>query len=711
MKENKSYTGIDYFRLIAALLIIAIHTSPLASYSETGDFILTRVIARLGVPFFFVTSGFFLISRYAYDTKKLRAFVKKTALIYGAAILLYIPINIYNGYFTMDNLLPNIIKDIVFDGTLYHLWYLPASILGAAIAWYLVRKLNYPKAFAAASLLYLIGLLGDSYYGIAERIPGLSGFYELIFQISDHTRNGIFLAPVYFLLGGFIADRRKDLTCKTSILGFAVSFGLMFAEAMLLRHFGVQRHDSMYVFLLPAAYFLFHWLLHFRGKRRAGLSTVCLIIYIIHPMVIVAIRLFAKLLHLQALLIDNSIVHYLAVCTASVAGGAVITILWNRFIRKKAKQSASAPRAYLEVDLSNLAHNAKVLQEAMPPKCKLMAVVKAEAYGHGMNETAAHLNRTGVRVFAVATIDEGIALRRSGISGEILILGYTVPTRAKELHKYDLIQTLVDQAHALALEQQGYHIKAHIKIDTGMHRLGYDAADLAAVMEAFSLKHVHVEGIYTHFCVSDSLADEDIQFTNLQIDAFQKLLQALSAAGIRLPKIHTQSSYGLLNYPGLEYDYARIGIALYGVFSAKGDVVKLCPPLLPVLSLKAGVASVRTIAKGETAGYGRAFTAQRDTKIAVISIGYADGVPRNLSSGNGSVLLNGQKAPIVGRICMDQLTVDATDIPDVRPGMTATLIGRDGDQEITVTDVADAAGTITNEILSRLGHRLTIRSI
>lgn len=137
---NKNYTGIDYFRFIAALLIIAIHTSPLGSFSETGDFMLTRIIARVAVPFFFMTSGFFLISRYAYNNSKLWMFVKKTALIYGVAMLIYIPINIYNGYFRMDNLLPNIIKDIVFDGTLYHLWYLPASIIGATIAWYLVRK-------------------------------------------------------------------------------------------------------------------------------------------------------------------------------------------------------------------------------------------------------------------------------------------------------------------------------------------------------------------------------------------------------------------------------------------------------------------------------------------------------------------------------------------------------------------------------------------
>lgn len=197
MIEKQNYAGIDYFRLIAALLVVAIHTSPLASFSETGDFIVTRIMARVAVPFFLMTSGFFLVSRFTYNTEKLKAFVKRTVVIYGIAILIYIPINIYNGYFKMDNLLPNIIKDIVFDGIFYHLWYLPASIIGAVIAWYMVKKLDYPKALIAAFALYLIGLFGDSYYGIAEKSSCFKGLYSLIFQVTDYTRNGVSL-PRFF---------------------------------------------------------------------------------------------------------------------------------------------------------------------------------------------------------------------------------------------------------------------------------------------------------------------------------------------------------------------------------------------------------------------------------------------------------------------------------------------------------------------------------
>lgn len=710
MTKNKNYTGIDYFRFIAALLIVAIHTSPLASFSETGDFILTRIIARVAVPFFLMTSGFFLISRYTYNTEKLGAFVKKTALIYGVAILIYIPINIYNGYFKMDNLLPNIIKDIVFDGTLYHLWYLPASIIGAVIAWYLVKKLNYPKALIVASVLYLIGLFGDSYYGITEKISCLNSLYDYIFQVTDHTRNGIFFAPIFFIIGGLIADNRPQITFGKSIWGFAVSFALMFGEAFALHHFDLQRHDSMYVFLLPCMYFLFNVILHFKGKRLVTLRTTSLIIYIIHPMMIVVIRLFSKLFHLQSMLVENSIVHYFMVCLTSVVFGAVLTAIWNKYKPKKAKHTTDTDRAYLEIDLNNLEHNVKVLKGAMPQKCKLMAVVKAEAYGHGIYEIATHLGKIGVKAFAVATIDEGIKLRQYGVSGEILILGYTAPARAKELRKYDLTQTLIDYEYSLLLNKQGYAVMTHIKVDTGMHRLGFDAKDIENISAVFSMKHIKVSGIYTHLCAADSVDEKDIFFTNVQIESFYNLLNQLKKKGITIPKIHIQSSYGLLNYPELKCDYVRAGVSLYGVLSSPNDRTKLQLDLRPVLSLKSRVILLREIKKGDSVGYSRSFVANRDSLIAVLPVGYADGYPRNLSCQKSYVLINGHQAPVVGKICMDQLAVDVTDIPDVKVGITATLIGKDDDEEISAPMIADNSESITNELLSRMGQRLKIVS-
>lgn len=708
MTKNESYSGIDYFRFIAALLIVAIHTSPLSSFSETGNFIFTRIVSRVAVPFFFMTSGFFLISRYTCNAEKLEAFIKKTTLIYGVAILLYIPINVYNGYFKMDNLLPNIIKNIVFDGTLYHLWYLPASIIGAAIAWYLVKKLNYPKALMVASVLYLIGLFGDSYYGITEKISCLNSLYTYIFQVTDYTRNGIFFAPIFFILGGFIADNRPQITFGKSFLGFAISLALMLGEAMILHHFDLQRHDSMYVFLLPCMYFLFIVILHFKGKRLVSLRTASLIIYIIHPMMIVVIRLFSKLLHIQKLFVENSIVHYFAVCLTSVVFSVVLTAMWNKYKPKKAKHTADTDRAYLEIDLNNLEHNVKVLKRAMPQKCELMAVVKAEAYGHGLYEIATHLNKIGVKAFAVATIDEGIKLRQYGVLGEILILGYTAPARAKELRKYDLTQTLIDYKYALLLDKQGYDVMTHIKVDTGMHRLGFDAKDIEKISAVFSMKHIKVSGIYTHLCAADSVDEKDIFFTNVQIESFYNLLNQLKEKGITIPKIHIQSSYGLLNYPELKCDYVRVGVSLYGVLSSPNDRTKLHLDLRPVLSLKSRVILLREIKKGESVGYSRSFVANRDSLIALLPVGYADGYPRNLSCGKSYVLINGHQAPVVGKICMDQLAVDVTDIPNVKTGSIATLIGKDGKEEITAPMVAESAESITNELLSRMGHRLNI---
>ena len=708
MTKNESYSGIDYFRFIAALLIVAIHTSPLSSFSETGNFIFTRIVSRVAVPFFFMTSGFFLISRYTCNAEKLEAFIKKTTLIYGVAILLYIPINVYNGYFKMDNLLPNIIKDIVFDGTLYHLWYLPASIIGAAIAWYLVKKLNYPKALMVASVLYLIGLFGDSYYGITEKISCLNSLYTYIFQVTDYTRNGIFFAPIFFILGGFIADNRPQITFGKSFLGFAISLALMLGEAMILHHFDLQRHDSMYVFLLPCMYFLFIVILHFKGKRLVSLRTASLIIYIIHPMMIVVIRLFSKLLHIQKLFVENSIVHYFAVCLTSVVFSVVLTAMWNKYTPKKAKHTADTDRAYLEIDLNNLEHNVKVLKRAMLQKCELMAVVKAEAYGHGLYEIATHLNKIGVKAFAVATIDEGIKLRQYGVLGEILILGYTAPARAKELRKYDLTQTLIDYKYALLLDKQGYDVMTHIKVDTGMHRLGFDAKDIEKISAVFSMKHIKVSGIYTHLCAADSVDEKDIFFTNVQIESFYNLLNQLKEKGITIPKIHIQSSYGLLNYPELKCDYVRVGVSLYGVLSSPNDRTKLHLDLRPVLSLKSRVILLREIKKGESVGYSRSFVANRDSLIASLPVGYADGYPRNLSCGKSYVLINGHQAPVVGKICMDQLAVDVTDIPNVKTGSIATLIGKDGKEEITAPMVAESAESITNELLSRMGHRLNI---
>ena len=715
MNDRTAYTGIDEFRLAAALLVITIHTSPLASCSETGDFFLTRVIARVAVPFFLMASGFFLISQYARDAGRLWAFLKKTAVLYGISIAVYLPLNLYNGYFSGKHFLPELIKDLVFDGTMYHLWYLPASMLGAGIAWYAVRRLGFKKALIVTLGLYAAGLLGDSYYGIAEKLPILSVFYQNLFEITDYTRNGIFFAPVFLVMGGMAAEeaaRGESLSLQICGAGLGVSFLLMSCEGLLLRELGIQRHDSMYLFLLPCMYFLFRLLLFRRGSRKERIRTWALLIYIIHPMMIVGVRLLAKLTGLESLLIQNSLVHFLAVSALSVGCGILAAECCGALYGKKKRGGRCSAmrgkdRAWIELDQDSLRHNVNEFRNAMRPGCELMAVMKAEAYGHGMYEAAVCVSRMGVNAFAVASVEEGIRLRRFGISGEILILGYTDPERAKELCGYDLTQTLIDYPYARLLNQQHKAVKVHVKVDTGMHRLGFGKGEADRIAHVFSMKYLKVCGIYTHLCAADSLEAEDVRFTKQQIGSFYGLLEKLKERGIAIPKVHIQSSYGFLNYPELPCDYVRAGIALYGVLSAPGDRTRLELDLWPVLSLKSKVVLIRKIRTGESVGYGRAFTAERDSRIAVLPLGYGDGLPRNLSCGRTQAVIRGQRVPVIGRICMDQLMVDITDAHGIFVGDTATFIGWDGSMEATAPDLADQGGTITNELLSRLGGRLT----
>lgn len=697
MSRERYDTGIDWLRLAAAILVIAIHTSPLADFSETGDFILTRVLARIAVPFFFITSGYFLLSRYHDSDRKLRHFLKKTGWIYGASILLYLPLNFRNGYFSQSQLLPELLKDLIFDGTMYHLWYLPASMLGMLIAWKLVEKLDFSKGLVMALLLYLVGLFGDSYYVVVEKLPLLKAFYDRLFELFDYTRNGLFFAPVFLMLGGFIADERRKLSSVEAGVGFLISLGLLLAEALILHRHGFQRHDSMYVFLLPAMYFLFHLVLLWKGRRIPLLRPASLVVYLIHPLVIAAVWRFSS---------QNSLFHFGLVCLLSLLFSFAMAALWLRFDFKK-PHNPEKDRAYIELNLANLTHNVSVLKAALPANAELMGVVKREAYGHGSYAVATHLEKTGVKAFAVATIDEGIALRRYGIRGEILILGFTDVRRAKELKTYRLSQTLIDFPYAEKLNRQKIPVSVHIAIDSGMHRLGLDTDDLANVQKLFQMKHLHIQGIFTHLCCADSRKPEDISFTRKQIRSFYGLISQMETAGLPIPKIHLQSSYGLLNYPDLPCDYVRAGISLYGVSSSPDDRTLLQPKLRPVLALKAKVVLIREISRGETVGYNRTFRAERNSRIAILPIGYGDGLPRNLS-GKAMVQISTHLLPVIGRICMDQLAIDLTGADDVSVGDTAILIDNAENSPLLAPNVAALSGSISNELLCRLGARLPV---
>ena len=364
-------------------------------------------------------------------------------------------------------------------------------------------------------------------------------------------------------------------------------------------------------------------------------------------------------------------------------------------------------RAWREIRSEALVHNAHALEGALAPGCRLMAVVKADAYGHGTLPVSQILSGAGVDAFAVACLEEGIALRRGGLAGEILVLGYTPPEEAPFLAKWDLTQAVADEAHARALSARGVDLRVHLALDTGMHRLGVPAGDTAAQARIFVLPHLHVAGVFSHLCVSDGRSPAEEAYTGAQLAAFYAALDALRAIGLDPGETHVQASYGIWNLPPQPCTLARAGIALYGVRSDLTPT-RYTPDLRPVLALRARVASVRTLAPGEGAGYGLAFRAGRPTRLAAVTIGYADGLPRSLPQNGGEVLLRGRRCPMAGRLCMDQLLADVTDVPGAAAGDVVTLIGRDGAEEIAAEAVAARCGTITNELLSRLGARLPV---
>ncbi|TCK98014.1 serine/alanine racemase [Natranaerovirga hydrolytica] len=697
---KREYGGIDYFRVIAAILVVAIHTSPLSSVSMTADFFLTRIIARVAVPFFFMVTGFFIFSKQEKKQFSYSDFFVKIGKIYSISIVLYLPLNIYTGYFKGYNLFGNIVKDLVFNGTFYHLWYLPGIILGVGMALVLLKFFGFKNTFLISLILYIVGVFGDSYYGFIENLPVVNRFYHLLFQLFGYTRNGIFFSPIFILLGMLIFKRKEKLPFKLAITGFVCSLGLMFLEGWLIHVLMVARHDSMYFSLIPVMYFMFQVLFSLNIKNKKSLRAIPLYVYIIHPWSIVLVRGIGKVLSIEKQLIENSLIHFIVVLVVSFVTAYLVYI----FLKKKRLKNYKKGRAWCEVNLSNLRHNYQALKNVLPQDCDIMGVVKADAYGHGDVLIASALQKEGVQNFAVASLREGIKLRKKGIKGKILILGYTYPKEFNKLKKYNLIQTVVDCQYAKALNDYGKRIKVHIKIDTGMNRLGEDFANTEEIIKIFKFSNLEVEGMYTHLCVSDSLLDKDILFSLDQMGRFYNVIETLKTAGHSPKNIHIQSSYGVLNYPELHCQYARVGIALYGMLSSESDQTRVKIALKPVLSVKARVSIVKEIKANKNIGYGGQFTTKESGKIATLTIGYADGIPRNLT--DGKVMIKGKQVPIVGSICMDQITIDVTNIAGVQQGDVVTLIGQVNGEKITGEEVARKAGTITNELFSRLGSRL-----
>lgn len=362
-------------------------------------------------------------------------------------------------------------------------------------------------------------------------------------------------------------------------------------------------------------------------------------------------------------------------------------------------------RSWAEIDLEQIKLNYEAYMREQPSDAKVIAVVKADAYGHDAVPVSKMLMSLGVDFFAVSNLNEAIQLREGGIAGEILILGYTPPQCAEFICKYDLIQTLICEEHAAEMAKTGYRMKCQFAIDTGMNRVGLPAKDLAyceKVIRAYT-EFFDLNGMFTHLCVADRGDFESIEFTEHQISTFTILADKLH--DLHMPYVHCLNSAGGFYYKWHNSlrKYIRLGIMLYGL---KPDAKSALPhEMQGALSWKSLVSMVKVVRCGESIGYGRSYTATKDILVATIPTGYADGYPRTLSN-NGYVLLKGQRAAIVGKVCMDQMMVDVTHIPNVKAGDIVTLIGVDQDERMSADDIAAMIGTIGYEIICGLSPRV-----
>ena len=370
---------------------------------------------------------------------------------------------------------------------------------------------------------------------------------------------------------------------------------------------------------------------------------------------------------------------------------------------------------WLEIDRNALINNINQIRRQIGPHPQLMAVIKANAYGHGAGAVATICQQAGVDYFGVATLNEALALRHRGMHLAILVLGYTPAGLAERLVKARITATVYDleTAHALAAAAHQAQTRAivHVKVNTGMNRLGLPLEAVADFVRALhNFPTIAVEGIFTHFAEADQPGQD---FAQVQLARFNEVLATLESAGLRPPLVHAANSAATLTLPAAHFDMVRCGIALYGLHPDQATA-PLPPGFQPVLSWKARVAQVRALAPDEGIGYGRAFVTERPTITAMIPVGYGDGFPRAPHHW-GSVLIHGQPAPILGRVCMDQTIVDVTAIEQaaaqagkagVRQGDEVVLIGCQGEATLTVEQIGARFGTINYEVVSRILARV-----
>lgn len=367
----------------------------------------------------------------------------------------------------------------------------------------------------------------------------------------------------------------------------------------------------------------------------------------------------------------------------------------------------SKERSWIEINTKNLEYNINQIKQIIPKTTQIMAVVKANAYGHDSIIISKKLQEIGINDFAVATLSEAIKLRENNITGNILILGYTEPEELQKVIDNNIMQTIVDNDYAKSVLKANLHgkLKCHVKINTGMNRIGEFYDDFTALSEIYQNPALQIEGTFTHLCVSDSDKIEDINFTKEQINRFDKAIEFIKNQGLNPGKLHTQASYGTINYTECKYDYVRMGILMYGINASYDCYNKHNIDFKPIMAVKSKVTSIKYINPAETVSYGRTFKADNKIKIASVGIGYADGVPRALSN-ILIVKINNKKYHQIGRICMDQLMIEINDENPIAIGDEVILIDPNESKDLTLEDWAKLTNTITDEIICQFTTRL-----
>lgn len=362
-------------------------------------------------------------------------------------------------------------------------------------------------------------------------------------------------------------------------------------------------------------------------------------------------------------------------------------------------------RAWAEIDLDKAELNFRYIKSLANDRF-VMPVVKADAYGHGADALAKFYASLGADAFAVSNINEAMELRKAGITEDILILGYTPIDSVLTLLENNISQTVYSLEYAKALCDSlpsNKTIKVHLKLDTGMGRLGFSLDDYDSIKQALSFKGLDFQGVFTHFATADSLLEQDKEFSEQQHCLFQSIVQKLKSDNFDFKYVHCCNSAGTLLHSATQGNLIRPGIILYGI--SPDFSIDTAANLSPVMSIKTVVSMVKTLKKGESVSYGRTFTAKKDMKIATLPIGYADGYPRNMSN-SGKVLINGQFANIIGRVCMDQMMIDVTDIENISLGTEVTVIGESNNKNITFSEIASSVDTIPYELICNISVRM-----